>query len=338
MKWIKRTAGWPWRRRAAQEPAALGMYRAAGAWQRVQLVRAADGDLRMQAAGRLALPQAAGEARDDVLAEPESLRLQAWTAAGGVVAPVVVAGLPRAVLRLWRMEVPAGLEDADMEHMVLMEAQGRQGLSPEAWQIDFGVASQPARNGADVELLVAAAPRADVEGYRQLLHAAGLHLQVLEVAAHAARQAVMRAWRCQAGAGAGWQGIVLWEEDAVTLLWLQDGRLAGEQLLEMREWPELAAMVAHAWRTRGVALDCIWLAVDAAADEEQLCALQKVVRGRWGISRKEGELPESGVQWLHPWAAMAIDDADWRERSAAQAQGWWAVSGLALRGVDAWCC
>ncbi|MEZ7829121.1 MAG: pilus assembly protein PilM [Brachymonas denitrificans] len=333
MKWIRLGAGWPWKRQSAPVMA-LGLYRGTQEWRLLQLVRGREGGLRVHAAGVLAVRDAADEGRPG--AEPEGLRLRAWMGDCGVVASTVVAGLPRSALRLWRMQVPAGLDAEDMEHMALLDAQGRHGLSGEAWCVDFGVLGPAARMDEGVELLVAAAPRAEVEGWQQGLHSAGLPLQMLEVAAHAAKAAVLRAWRCQAGEGTGCHCIVLWEEEGATLLWMLDGVLLEEQGLEVRETPELAAGFAHHCRVRGVELQQIWLAVDVPMAEAGLLRLYEALRQGIGMACRDEAEP--AVQWLQPWCGMAFGDAGVHERLLAQASGWWTVCGLALRGVDAWSC
>ena len=328
MKWNKQGAGWPWRRAAGQLPGALGLARDARGWHMVQLAREPDGGVRLLAASRLG-PVAAG---DPESMGADSLRLQDWMADCACVRESrVVAGLPRSSVRVWRMTAPAGLEEADLEHMARVDAQSRHGLLPDVWQLDFGVVPASAEGG-EVELLVAAAPRAEVEGWQQVLGGAGLKLGVLEVAAHAARAAALRAWRVQAGEVAGRHGIVVWTEGSASLLWMLDGALLAEQALEVEALAALAGMLGHACRGHVTSLRGLWLAVDEAAEEAFLQQVREALHG--GVAGTE--VSRVSVQWLHPWAGMRVEDAGLQRLSAIEASGWWAACGLALRGVDAW--
>lgn len=330
MKWNKQGAGWSWKRAAGQSPGALGLTRDAQGWQMVQLAREPDGGVRMVAASRLG-PVAAG---DPESMGADSLRLQDWMAECACVRESrVVAGLPRSSVRVWRMTVPAGLEEADLEHMARVDAQSRHGLLPDVWQLDFGVvpaALVPERG--EVELLVAAAPRAEVDGWQQVLGGAGLKLGVLEVAAHAVRAAALRAWRVQVGEVAGRHGIVVWTEDSASLLWMLDGALLAEQALEVETLADLAGVLGHACRGHVTSLRGLWLAVDEAAEQALMQPVQEALHG--GVAGTE--VSRASVQWLHPWAGMRVEDAGLQRLSAIEASGWWAACGLALRGVDAW--
>ena len=309
-------------------PGALGLARDARGWHMVQLAREHDGGVCMLAASRLGRA-AAGDPESMGV---DSLRLQDWMADCACVRESrVVAGLPRSSVRVWRMTAPAGLEEADLEHMARVDAQSRHGLLPDVWQLDFGVVPASAEGG-EVELLVAAAPRAEVEGWQQVLGGAGLKLGVLEVAAHAARAAALRAWRVQAGEVAGRHGIVVWTEGGASLLWMLDGALLAEQALEVEALADLAGVLGHACRGHVTSLRGLWLAVDEAAEEAFLQQVREALHG--GVAGTEGS--RASVQWLHPWAGMRVEDAGLQGLSAIAASGWWAACGLALRGVDAW--
>jgi len=111
----------------------------------------------------------------------------------GASAKRVAMALPPSSVITKKINLPAGLNDAEMEAMVQVEANQYIPFPLEEVSLDFCVVGPSAVSAADVEVLIAAARREKVQDLQALAESVGLDPVTVDVESYAARRAAWTA-------------------------------------------------------------------------------------------------------------------------------------------------
>ncbi len=170
----------------------------------------------------------------------ESLR-RAWKRMGTRIKNVSLA-LPAAAVISKKILLPSGLRDEDMEYQVEAEANQYIPFAIEEVNLDFQVIGLAPGNAAEVEVLLAATRKANVEDRVAAAQAAGLKAVVVDVETYAAESA-FDLIQSQLPGGAVDQCVVLVDIGANVMnvnilrngqsVYLRDQQVGGEQLTQM---------------------------------------------------------------------------------------------------------
>src|SRR5450631_2709824 len=129
----------------------------------------------------------------------ESLE-RAWKRMGTRIKNVSLA-LPAAAVITKKILLPAGLREEDLEYQVESEANQYIPFALEEVNLDFQVIGPAPENTEELEVLLAASRKANVEDQIGRAEAAGLKASVMDVESYAQQSALMMV--CQALPGSG---------------------------------------------------------------------------------------------------------------------------------------
>lgn len=111
----------------------------------------------------------------------------------GTTTKRVAMALPPSSVITKKINLPAGLNEAEMEAMVQVEANQYIPFPLEEVSLDFCVVGPSAASAADVEVLIAAARREKVQDLQALAESVGLDPVTVDVESYAARRAAWAA-------------------------------------------------------------------------------------------------------------------------------------------------
>ncbi len=170
----------------------------------------------------------------------ESLR-RAWKRMGTRIKNVSLA-LPAAAVISKKILLPSGLRDEDMEYQVEVEANQYIPFAIEEVNLDFYVIGPAPGNAEEVEVLLAASRKVNVEDRVAAAQATGLKAVVVDVEAYAA-EAASDLIRLQLPGGAVDQCVALVDIGASVMnvnvlrngqsVFMRDQQVGGEQLTQM---------------------------------------------------------------------------------------------------------
>jgi type IV pilus assembly protein PilM len=100
--------------------------------------------------------------------------------------------LPPSAVMTRRIVLPGGLGEQELEIQVEAEARQYIPFSLDEVSLDFGVIGPSAASSGDVEVLIAASRKEQVQDRQGLAEAAGLKALILDVESHASRLAAVR--------------------------------------------------------------------------------------------------------------------------------------------------
>ena len=170
----------------------------------------------------------------------ESLR-RAWKRLGTRIKNVGLA-LPAAAVITKKILLPAGLREEDLEYQVEAEANQYIPFAIDEVNLDFQVIGPAPSNAAEIEVLLAASRKANVEDRVAAAEAAGLKALVMDVETYAAELAFDHI-RSQLPGGAADQCVALVDIGASVMnvnvlrngqsVYARDQQMGGEQLTQM---------------------------------------------------------------------------------------------------------
>ena len=170
----------------------------------------------------------------------ESLR-RAWKRMGTRIKNIGLA-LPAAAVITKKILLPAGLREEDLEYQVEAEANQYIPFAIDEVNLDFQVIGPAPSNEAEIEVLLAASRKANVEDRVAAAQAAGLKALVMDVETYAAELAFDQI-RAQLPGGAEDQCVALVDIGASVMnvnvlrngqsVYVRDQQMGGEQLTQM---------------------------------------------------------------------------------------------------------
>ncbi len=165
---------------------------------------------------------------------------RAWKRLGTKIKNVSVA-LPAAAVITKKILLPAGMSDEDLEYQVESEANQYIPFALEEVNLDFQVLGPAPGNADEVEVLLAASRKANVEDRVAAAQAAGLNVTVVDVEPYAAETAFSQI-RAQLPDGAEDRCVALIDIGATVMnvnvlrngqsIYTRDQQIGGEQLTQ----------------------------------------------------------------------------------------------------------
>ena len=165
---------------------------------------------------------------------------RAWKHLGTKIKNVSVA-LPAAAVITKKITLPAGMRDEDMEYQVESEANQYIPFALEEVNLDFQVLGPAPGNADEVEVLLAASRKANVEDRVAAAQAAGLNVTVVDVEPYAAETAFSQI-RAQLPDNAEDKCVALIDVGATVMnvnvlrngksIYTRDQQIGGEQLTQ----------------------------------------------------------------------------------------------------------
>jgi type IV pilus assembly protein PilM len=165
---------------------------------------------------------------------------RAWKHLGTKIKNVSVA-LPAAAVITKKILLPAGMSDEDLEYQVESEANQYIPFALEEVNLDFQVLGPAPGNADEVEVLLAASRKANVEDRVAAAQAAGLNVTVVDVEPYAAETAFSQI-RAQLPDGAEDRCVALIDIGATVMnvnvlrngqsIYTRDQQIGGEQLTQ----------------------------------------------------------------------------------------------------------